>query len=175
MTPQLQDSMALRDIHLPDAVSWWPPAIGWWILLAVILLSIYFIPKLYRWLTFIPLHKVTNEAFLKIEDEYRQHQDNTQLAQSLSKLLRQISMTYHGREKVAHLTGEKWVDSLNTLTEKDYFSSELKNIIIHAPYQKNNNIDTTELLDVTQQWINALPKKANINKTHKAHSPDIKT
>jgi len=175
MNPQIQNSMALRDIHLPDAVSWWPPAIGWWILLTVILLTIYFIPKLYRWLTFIPLHKVTNEAFLEIKDEYRQHQDNTQLVQSLSKLLRQISMTYHGREKVAHLTGEKWVGSLNTLTEKDYFSSELKNIIINAPYQKNNNIDTTELLDATQQWINALPKKAGIKKTHKAHSPDIKT
>jgi len=175
MNPQIQNSMALRDIHLPDAISWWPPAIGWWILLAVILLAIYFIPKLYRWLTFTPLHKVTNKAFLEIKDEYRQNQDITQLVQSLSKLLRQISMTYHGRENVAHLTGEKWVDSLNTLTEKDYFSSELQNIIINAPYKKNNNIDTTELLDATQLWINALPKKSTIKKTHKAHSPEIKT
>ncbi|MDP7406676.1 MAG: DUF4381 domain-containing protein, partial [SAR324 cluster bacterium] len=28
-----QDPLAaLRDVHLPPAVSWWPPAPGWWII-----------------------------------------------------------------------------------------------------------------------------------------------
>ena len=33
-----QDPLAaLRDIHLPPAVSWWPPAPGWWIIFFIIL------------------------------------------------------------------------------------------------------------------------------------------
>ncbi|MBV1930617.1 MAG: DUF4381 domain-containing protein [Porticoccaceae bacterium] len=38
-----QDPLAqLRDIHLPEAIGWWPPAPGWWILTLVLLVSIAF-------------------------------------------------------------------------------------------------------------------------------------
>ncbi|MBL4782619.1 MAG: DUF4381 domain-containing protein [Porticoccaceae bacterium] len=37
----------LRDIHLPQAVHWWPPAPGWWL---VALLSLALITWLYRYL-----------------------------------------------------------------------------------------------------------------------------
>ena len=33
-----QDPLAaLRDVHLPPEVSWWPPAPGWWIIFFIIL------------------------------------------------------------------------------------------------------------------------------------------
>ena len=28
--------LPLRDIHLPEAVSWWPPAYGWWLLVVLL-------------------------------------------------------------------------------------------------------------------------------------------
>ena len=39
MNPQFDPSqLPLRDIHLPDAVAWWPPAFGWWIVAALVVL-----------------------------------------------------------------------------------------------------------------------------------------
>ncbi|MBV1912177.1 MAG: DUF4381 domain-containing protein, partial [Cycloclasticus sp.] len=35
----MNEELPLRDIHLPDAITWWPPAIGWWLLLAVIIVA----------------------------------------------------------------------------------------------------------------------------------------
>jgi hypothetical protein len=36
----------LRDIHLPEAVSWWPLAIGWWLVAIVCILGLFFTLKL---------------------------------------------------------------------------------------------------------------------------------
>jgi len=159
MNPQLQNADTLRDIHLPDAVSWWPPAIGWWILVALILLALYFIPKLYRRFTFKPLNKVANLAFQQIINDFQKHNNATKLIQETSKLLRQICMSYMGRESSAQLTGDNWIASLNALTSEDYFSSDVSQLIISAPYQKNIDIDPQILITATQCWIEALPAR----------------
>jgi len=159
MNPAMQNTLNLRDIHLPDAVSWWPPAIGWWIVLALLLLIIYLTPKIYQRLTFKPLNTVSNQAFEEIVADYRAHDDPLALIQSLSKLLRQISMSYHGREHSAYLTGNEWINSLNELTEENYFTDTLRNTLINGPYQKNTTFQTTNILNATKKWIEALPKK----------------
>ena len=38
----------LRDLHLPDAIGWWPLAPGWWIVIAV--LAITALALLRKWL-----------------------------------------------------------------------------------------------------------------------------
>jgi len=35
------NELPLKDIHLPDAITWWPLAIGWWLLIVMVIAAIY--------------------------------------------------------------------------------------------------------------------------------------
>ena len=155
----VNSELPLRDIHLPDPVSWWPPAPGWWLLLALVIVLLISTPALLRKLKQKPLNKQALSTLNKIQADYAQHRNNQQLVQQLSILLRRICMSYTSREQSASLTGDAWVAQLNRLTPQNYFSSELADLLITAPYQQNSNIDAAPLIDTCRQWINALPRR----------------
>lgn len=155
-----QNTDSLRDIHLPDAISWWPPAIGWWILLVLIIVAFILIPKLYRRVTYTPLNKVANSTFNHLVDKYRENNDISTFVIETSQFLRQTAMSYCGREEVAQLTGEKWVQALNDITEQDYFNDDIKQSLVNAPYQKNIRVDAEQLIKAVQSWLEKLPKQS---------------
>ena len=105
------DTLELRDIHLPDPVSWWPPAIGWWlVLLAIILLifSLFWLRK--YWLEKNRSAKVLAYKELNIiQENFQQHNDQKLLVEDLSVLLRRVCLSVFPREDSAGLTGEKWL------------------------------------------------------------------
>lgn len=154
-----QNTANLRDIHLPDAISWWPPAIGWWILLALIIAAFIFIPKLYRRVTYTPLKKIANMTFQNIVEQYNENHNDSNFIIATSQFLRQIAMSYCGREDVAQLTGDKWVQALNDITEQDHFTNDIKQSLVNAPYQKNTHIDVEQLITAVQSWLSDLPKQ----------------
>lgn len=167
MNPPVQNLDGLRDIHLPEPVSWWPPAPGWWILLAIIILAFIFVPKIIRRLKFVPLNKVAETDFSSLVASYHSHHDASLFIANLSKLLRQITMSYLGREEVAQLTGEQWISKLNSLTSNNYFTPELEELLTYAPYKKDSYQNLELLISATQNWINNLPDKPQKIKTRR--------
>ena len=159
MNNPAQNTDSLRDIHLPDAISWWPPAIGWWILLALVIAAFIFIPKLYRRVTYTHLNKVANITFKNIIDEFKVNNNDSDFIRATSQFLRQTAMSYCGRDEVAQLTGDKWVQALNSITKQEHFTPDLKQSLVNAPYQKNISIDAEQLIKAVQNWLNALPKE----------------
>lgn len=159
------NELPLRDIHLPDAVSWWPPAIGWWLLPLVLLAIAFTVYQLAKY----KKNRRKQPAYKKIAlselEKIRQIQteDNLTITQlrAISTLLRRIALSYLPRETVASLTGEHWITQLNDLTEDTFFSNELGSQLASAPYKEQVNLNTDELIDICEQWINQLPDHAN--------------
>ncbi len=171
-------NLPLRDIHLPTAISWWPPALGWWLVLAtlVCLVAIYFMVKKIRHAR--RLKRVTNETFHTIKKQFLQTHNKIRLAQQLSTLLRRASISFYPRQNTAGLTGKNWLnylDDTSLAAKQPGFNGPLGEILLTAPYMpepdtaKNNTIeyDADTLLILCEQWLAAQPLK---NSRHRQRS-----
>jgi hypothetical protein len=91
MNPSIDPShLPLRDIHLPDAVGWWPPAPGWWILAALVLAGILYAAVLrYR----ARRHRAALRAIARIAAALEAGEEPVRCVQELSTVLRRFAMT----------------------------------------------------------------------------------
>jgi hypothetical protein len=95
----------LAPAHQPELIGWWPLAIGWWILIALFVLIA------------VVLYFYSNRAKAKIraaaKKELKAYQllsNDQELAIQLENLLRRYALSVFGREQVAKLHGEQWLN-----------------------------------------------------------------
>lgn len=149
----------LRDIHLPDALSAWPPAPGWWILAFLIIAMFCWTGwKLWqrhkqRFLLRFTLNKIT-----ELETAYLEHQNSVLLLRQYSTLIRRVCLARFSRQKVASLTGNQWLDFLNQTTDKEFFDNDSGQLLINAPYMKDSSITSNidQLTENLKSWIQAV-------------------
>ncbi|HTT02450.1 MAG TPA: DUF4381 domain-containing protein [Steroidobacteraceae bacterium] len=97
--------------HAPAAVSWWPPAPGWW---AVLVLAAALTPVLWaalRWWR-DPRRRYRRAALRELELIRARPADTSTIATALETLLRRYAMALYGAERVARLTGSAWLGFL---------------------------------------------------------------
>lgn len=153
-------SLNLRDIHLPDPVSWWPISAGWWLAFAGILLlliTIFVIRKIYK---SRQLKRDISSEIELIKKQFTQDQNKSQLAKSLSILLRRASISFYPAKSIAGLTGENWLILLDQSNAKPLnklqFQSDIGKVLICAPYQSEDSLadyDSTALIHLCESWL----------------------
>lgn len=143
----------LKDIHLPQAVSWWPLAPGWYVLggLIIVLLSA----------LFYSLRKHQRHAFAKkhalvllnvYKQEYEQDHNAQITSARISELLRRVSLVYYPRLEVASLQGDAWIHFLNK-SSKGIDFRPLQSLLLDAPFRTTMEVDLTPLLTCAHLWI----------------------
>ncbi|MDX2426431.1 MAG: DUF4381 domain-containing protein [Cycloclasticus sp.] len=149
----MDQSLPLRDIHLPEAVSWWPPAIGWWLLLILIPLSIWSLYWLYKRLTRRTAIKSAKRVLAEIKLN-NQH-DPLQQLQALSAWLRRVAMSQDSRQQTAALTGDKWLHYLDQSVEGSPFREGVGRVLADAHYRKTapDNLDLAALTGLCEDWL----------------------
>ena len=156
------EPLPLRDIHLPEPVSWWPPAPGWWILLLSAIAIIAAI-LVYRRMRQRSLVKRTALAELEtIRKQYQDRHDAVELVQALSALMRRASISFYQRRNSASLTGEQWLQHLDHTAQRKGFETGSGRILASAPYlPENSRIDTEldDLLALCEEWLGNQPAK----------------
>ncbi len=169
--PQALDpnNLNLRDIHLPDPVSWWPIAPGWWIILVSLILiiaAIFVTRKIYRGRQ---LNRDIKAELEEIKQRFRTTQNKVQLAKALSILLRRASISYYPGTDIAGLTGKDWLSYLdNTHTRLSAgaspgkkFISDVGEVLLSAPYLPDEaelDFDAHTLVQLCESWLRVTHK-----------------
>jgi len=158
---QLQEQLKdLKDIHLPDPVSVWPLAPGWWglmILIPVLYFLIRFIVK--RML--MPKYKKLALLELKnIESNYQASNNAHETCGEVSLLIRKALVAKLGNEAIAGLVTEEWLAYLDKLSRTDCFSNGVGRHIVTTVYSNpesdTDEINIEELFSATKKLLGRL-------------------
>jgi hypothetical protein len=152
------DHLPLRDIHLPEPVSWWPPAPGWWLLLMLLAAGAALVVFLRHRYSRNALQRAARQALHQIGDAYRQSGDSQVLVQQLSMWLRRVTLSRYPRQEVAGLTGGAWLRFLDRTLAGDEFQHGVGRVLTSAPYSGDTRVDGPALLQLCERWLHQLFK-----------------
>lgn len=151
-------NLALRDIHMPDPISWWPPAIGWWLILLLLITLTCLAYWLWKQHQKKAVFRAAHKAYTNIESDYRIQQDQRNLASELSVLLRRVAISISSRRQVAALKGEAWLTWLNQQSREPYFAGNIGQTLLSAPYQLKPDYDANALLRACEKWLHDIAR-----------------
>lgn len=146
----------LRDWHLPDPVSWWPPAPGWWLLAAVILGALVLGARLWlRWRGRTSLQRAARRELERLGRELAADGDRRRYLAELSRLLRRLALAWYPRVQVAGLTGDDWLAFLDATGGAGEFSDGVGRVLVESAYRPADEIafDPEPLAALVRQWI----------------------
>lgn len=139
----------LRDIHLPQGVSPFPVAYGWWLVSAAIILII----LMTQFALYLRRYSKSRYALKLLRNISTSNA--VYAAEQMSEILRRICVFKY--KDAATLPGKDWLDFLNAHSKRE-LNGRPAELLVNAPYiRQNSQTYTTEdakiLQDFCQKWI----------------------
>jgi uncharacterized protein DUF4381 len=145
----------IRDLHLPEAIGWWPLAPGWWVLIALVGAGLVLLLR--KWVRVHATGMARRHALKQLElytKEYLEHGNGALFGKQLSELVRRTMLAYAPREEVAGLTGEEWLTWLDRDLDRSHFAEGDGRPLIEWPYRdpgsRYDKSDVAALVDAVR-------------------------
>lgn len=156
----------LADIHLPDAIGWWPLAPGWWILIAALGVAAYFIGR--RLAAVLLQQRIRRHALGELDKAlaaYRQASAVSGADQEIEKLnyvneinavMRRVALKHYPQENAASLSGVRWVAFLRSSGDSTLLTDQLATTLSEGRFARHWDVDENALYQMARCWISSL-------------------
>lgn len=146
------EQLPLKDIHLPEALGWWPPAPGWWLVAVSLLLIAIAAYAIYKHLKRQTALKTAGRLLTAINHD---NQDSLQQLIALSALLRRVAISTAPRENVAGLSGEAWLAYLDQPFPDAPFSQGVGRCLANAQYRQTapDGVQMDQVIELCRRWL----------------------
>lgn len=151
MNPDLLSQ--LRDIHSAAPAPWWPPAPGWWLLAALMLVLLGWLIRraLARW-RILRRRKQMLAWIDHLNVNVDPQRDPQAYLSTLNRIFKLVALRAFPERQCAVMNGQDWVDFL---VEKmtGSASPESLQVLATGPYDPAPKFDPELLSLLTRQWI----------------------
>jgi len=158
--------LPLKDIHVPAPPSWWPPAPGWWVLLAIALFAACILGYVLRRRARTRWRRVALSELRAVARRYATTSDGHRLAAEVSALLRRFVLSVQPRAPAAGLSGSAWIDLLDALSPRARLDSATRRALLEAPYRPATRLDGAALIAACERWL----RRATVTSTPAARA-----
>jgi hypothetical protein len=170
----------LADIHLPAEIGYWPPAPGWWLLLALLVAALVWLGiRLFKqW----QRQRRCSFALAELDkcyqsynsaapaDDEQQSAAQLNLINGVNAVLRRVALKHFPDDQVAGLSGEQWVAFIRARSTSTLLNEQLATALAQGRFARRCDIDTENLHAMAQQWIKGL-YLARIESTQSPSTP----
>jgi hypothetical protein len=152
----------LADIHLPEPVSFWPPAPGWWVLAVLLLIGLILFA---RWWS---RHHAKQQVYLHAiaeldrcmqaysEQEGSIDQRKLDYVNAVNSVLRRVALVHFPDSGVASLGGAEWVDFIRKNGDSSGLDDNLAAALSFGRFQTRCDVDVDALDSLGRSWLKSL-------------------
>lgn len=145
---------ALRDIHLPEPGGFWPPAPGWWVLLALMV-------GLSTWATLAILKKRRRNQWLKtalaeLTKLAAAQQHDQRWFNEVNQLLKRAARVKFPHQRPESLSGEAWVHFLaETSPRQPTDDKALFRSLVASCWRPEPASNPQQTVSAARRWLEA--------------------
>ena len=136
----------MAPLRQPEAISWWPPAIGWWIVAGLLTLALV-ITALGLWRRY----RAARYRRIALKSLEQQAMTGDVTVSAVNRLLKAVALHCWPNQDVADLSGKAWTEFLASSTKKACANGSFEELL--TIYQAPDKPATETLLNATRHWI----------------------
>jgi hypothetical protein len=148
----------LADIHLPDAVNFWPPAPGWWVLAVLVVIALVLVYR--QQLARLWLRRRMGSALRELDSAYnafkadqQQNSAGLRLLQTFNAVLKRVALVHYADPDLPKLSGRAWLRFLDAQLDSADFTVGAGQVLADGVYRPVFHADVDALHALCRRWI----------------------